>query len=420
MHNIETFELIKWVNDHFPNTLYSFFGSAPVALTLESLVSLSTDPETTTRNLESLNSLSLELPTSFIIRKSIATAIFSDTDGVTTEHVLTTAGSTGGNAVVMQSLLQPGDHVIVQYPTFGQLLAIPKALPGVNVSLWKMDPTKGWDADINELEALVQKGKTKLLVLNNPHNPTGSSLTGKRRRQIVDIAKKYNIWLHVDEIFRPLFYDSEVDSSSFLEFSDEYPQIVVTGSLSKAWALAGLRVGWVVTKERRALRAFHNMAKYLSGECGALDEAIAVEALSSRCRGNILQRQLHQAQTNISILEKFVQRNVPKVAWTKPTSGATAFVQFRKDVDRPVDDIDFCEKLKAVKGVLLVPGSLCFGDGSKETGGQAGQDIKGFVRWHLTGSTEVMEKGITEIEAFLNDGFDRVKAAPQLPHVSRL
>lgn len=396
---------------HGPDTLYSLVGSAPVPLTLDGLISLSTDPVTTAQNLRSINNIPLGLPKDNELRETVVSALFSGINGVNAEHVVTTAGSTAGNAVVMQSLLQPGDHVIVQYPTFAQLLGLPKALPGVDVSLWKMDPSKGWDADIDELRGLIREGKTKMIILNNPHNPTGYSLPTKLRRGIVDLAKENKIWIHADEIFRPLFHDPHSDASSFMDYSEEYPKIVVTGSTSKAWALAGLRVGWIVTKDKSALGRFHNMTGYVFGDCGALDVAIATESLSSRCRDNILQRQSHQAQKNLSLLEQFILRYAKNVTWTKPTSGATAFVQFRKDNNSPVDDVDFCEKLRAAKKVLLAPRSLCFGDGPQGNGEQGGNDIKGFVRWHLTGSTDILLKGMAEIIDFLKEGFDAVKTA---------
>lgn len=343
------------------------------------------------------------------LSENIATALFDfATSGVTAEHVLTVAsGTTGANGLAMQSLLQPGDHVIVQYPSYEQLLGIPNAATGVDVSLWKMDPANGWTADIDQLRAMVVNGKTKLIVLNNPHNPTGYSLPAELRREIVKLARDNDVWLHVDEIFYPLFHDPGSDASSFMDFSAEYSKIVVTGSLSKAWGLSGIRIGWIVSKEKSLLDACSNLGGYVFGHCGALDIVIATEALSSRCKNGIIQQNLAQAKTKIPLLDQFVQRNAGHVAWTKPTSGATAFVQFRKGDKQPVDATDFCTKLKARTGVLLAPGSLCFGDGLEKSGGT--EDLKGFVRWHLTGPTEVMERGIAEIESFLHDGFDEVQ-----------
>ncbi|CRG90944.1 aminotransferase, putative [Talaromyces islandicus] len=412
MQNIETFELRKWAGIRRPNTRYSLAGSAPVPLTLKRLASLSSDPTRTTQVLGSLDSVPLGEPsTNLELRENIAAALFDfETSGVTAEHVfITAAGTTGANELSLQSLIQPGDHVIVQYPSYGQLLGIPNAAAKVDVSLWRMDPANGWAANIDQLRTMVEKGKTKLIVLNNPHNPTGYTLPTELRREIVKLAKNNDVWLHVDEIFRPLFHEPGSDASSFMDFTSEYSKVVVTGSTSKAWGLSGIRIGWIVSKEKSIREACSNLSGYVFGHCGALDTVIATEALSSRCNSIILQQSLAQAKTNIQLLDQFVQRNAANVAWMKPAAGATAFIQFRKGDKQPVDATDFCNKLKAHTGVLLAPGSLCFGDGPERSG--ECQELKGFVRWHLTGLTEVMEKGIAEIESFLRDGFDAVQVS---------
>jgi aspartate/methionine/tyrosine aminotransferase len=367
-------------------------GSATPALSVQDLIDLSTDSKRTADAL-SVNSLKLSLSTpsgSEALRRQIAGLY----NGITADQVLATQGTSGANALVFQSLLGAGDHIISMYPAYTQLLSIPKAIPGVEHSFWSLDIDNAMQANVQLLESLIQPN-TRMIVLNNPNNPLGTVLPLEVQREIAALAHSRGITLLVDEIFRPLFHDSSIGCPpSFVELSDSYENIIVTGSLSKAWGLSGVRTGWIVTRNPDILARCVNLSLYTTMALSTIDQVIATEALSDRCRPAILSRHLDLGRKNIAILSDFVERNQRVCSWTRPSAGGTAFLRFIKD-GAPVDDLDFCLKLKEQKGVLLAPGSLCFGL-------DRAQDFRGFVRTHLTVQPARMASALDALGDFLH------------------
>lgn len=364
-------------------------GSATPALSIRDLIELSSDKQTTSSNL-SVESLKLTLGPgngSHNLRQAISGLY----NGVTADNIIATTGATGANSLIFQSLLKPGDHVIAMYPSYTQLLSIPKATVGENVSYWSLDLNNQAQGDLQQLKDMI-KPTTKMIVLNNPNNPLGTTLSLEMQHAIVTLAREHGLILLVDEIFRPLFHDSTTPPS-FVELSEETDSVIVTSSMSKVWGLSGARVGWIATKNAKILSDCFNLGLYTIMAVGTIDEVIAAEALSDRCRPQILAKHLEMAQKNLSLLESFVNRHAG-VSWIKPSSGATAFVRFSSN-GAPVDDVDFCLKLKEKKGVLLAPGSLAFGLA-------AAQDFRGFVRMHITAPPEKVQAALEAIDEYLN------------------
>ncbi|KAJ5587337.1 uncharacterized protein N7459_003102 [Penicillium hispanicum] len=233
MDKIATFELPKWIRDQKGHASLILSGSATPALSIRDLIELSSDRDKTTLNL-SVESLSLSLGSgngSEPLRKAIA-ALYNE--AITEDHVLTTNGATGANSLVFQSLLKPGDHVISLYPTYTQLLSMPEAITGVEVSLWKLSLDDQAAASIQSLEDMIRP-TTRMIVFNNPNNPTGTIMDADLHRKIVALARSRGIFVLVDEIFRPLFHNPKDGvPPSVVELSEEYTNVIVTGSLSKA------------------------------------------------------------------------------------------------------------------------------------------------------------------------------------------
>lgn len=368
-------------------------GSATPGLSIKELIQISSDAQTTAKNL-SLENVQLSLAPArggAALRQQIA-GLYEG--GISADHVLAANGTTGANALAIQSLLQQGDHVIAMYPMYMQPLSILAATSGVEVSHWSLDPSNPSKPDLGALKSLI-KPTTKMIIINNPNNPMGISLTREAQSEIVALARQHDIILLVDEIFRPLSHDSAASSPlSFLELQDSYDKVVVTGSLSKAWGLSGVRVGWIVTRDADIQTQCFRYWPYTVMALSAIDEMIAAEALSERCRPQITAKHLELANANLDLLESFVAKHQDLCSWTRPNAGATAFVRFRIN-GKFVDDVDFCVKLNREKGVLLAPGSKCFGL-------KGSDDFKGFVRMHITGSPDTMKKGLSAISEFLS------------------
>lgn len=304
---------------------------------------------------------------------------------------MTAVGTTGANSTVFQTLLSSRDHVIALFPTYGQLSGQPKGFP-CEVSSWDLDINDGWKLHIDQLKALI-KSNTKMIVLNNPNNPTGTYLDADMQKQILDVASKHDIIVMVDEIFRPLYHEgsgAEIPPS-FVEH--DYTRVVVTGSMSKAYGLSGARVGWIVTKDEDLLAQFLNVRWYAFASASDIDEVIAAEALSERCRPSILKKHLGNASNNLSLLDAFVKKNSDMVSWVKPTAAATAFIKLSWK-GTPIDDVEFCQALLNEEGLLLSPGSLCFGEDRQK-------ELQGFVRCHFTLQPEKMVAALEAWERFL-------------------
>lgn len=234
-------------------------------------------------------------------------------------------------------------------------------------------------------------------VSSNPQNPTGAVLGRETLEQVVQIARQSSIIIHADEVYRPLFHSMDKEPPPSL-LSLGYERTVVTGSMSKAYALAGLRVGWIAARDRGLIEACASARDYTTISVSTIDDALASHALSPACIHNLLKRNIELAKTNFAILERFIESHRWACDWTKPLAGTTAFVRFSK-MGKPVDDTAFCEMLLEKTGVMFVPGSACFGrDG----------DFGGYVRIGFVNETQVLENGLEALKSFLKNGYEQV------------
>lgn len=315
------------------------------------------------------------------------------------ESILTTPGAIQANYLCAYSLVGPGDHVICHYPTYQSLYEIPKQL-GADISLWHSDPSNSWLPSIPALKSLIQSN-TKLIIINNPQNPTGAVLKKSFLQQIIDVAAEHNITIMCDEVYRPIFHSlSPLDNDfppSLLNMG--YKNVVVTGSMSKAYALAGIRVGWITSRDPSLIEKIAEARHYTTISVSQLDEQVAAFALHQDTVHSLLSRNISLAKANIEVLEKWVLKNEDEVKWVKPLAGTTAFVQILRD-GKPVDDVDFCEKLVKSAGVLFVPGRMCFGE-----------EWKGYVRIGFVNHSEIVKEGLQKATQFLRKEIDTVAFA---------
>ncbi|KAH0537504.1 hypothetical protein FGG08_005722 [Glutinoglossum americanum] len=337
------------------------------------------------------------IPGSEELRSNIARNLYSSgASKFPSENVLITTGAIAANFLLMYSLVGPGDHVICVFPTYQQLYSVPESF-GAEVSLWRLQEHKNYVPDVEELKGLI-KPNTKLIVLNNPNNPTGSTTPRSVLEKVVDIAKSRDIIILCDEVYRPLFHslpptDPEAPPSIL---SMGYHKVIATGSLSKAFALAGIRVGWIASRDPSIIEACIKARDYTTISVSQLDDQVASFALSPGVIHNLLSRNMELAKTNLVILDEFVSKFSKTCSWIRPTAGTTAFVKFQKD-GRAVDDQAFCKAVLDKTGVLLVPGDKCFG--------VAKGDFEGCVRIGYAGETEELVGALKLLEEFLETDF---------------
>ncbi len=350
------------------------------------------------------------------LRTNIAN-LYSDStsESLTAENILVTNGAIQANFLSLYTNVGPGDHVICHYPTYQQLYSVPESF-GAEVSLWKSKQEEDWRVDLDELKGLIRPN-TKVIIIkyarphnpppnctdksnSNPQNPTGAVLNKEMLRSIVDIARQHGITIHSDEVYRPLFHSLDADDQlppSIMSLG--YDKVIVTGSMSKTFSLAGIRVGWIASRSRDIIERCASVRHYTTISVSQVDDQIATAALGTPTVINLLQRNIDLARRNLAEVDSFVREFWWAVKWTRPGSGTTAFMQFVDRAGRPIDDVDFCKGLQAKTGVMLVPGSQCFGGGS---------DFKGFVRMGYVQEHQVVVDGLQALRKFMRDDYERL------------
>lgn len=237
----------------------------------------------------------------------------------------------------------------------------------------------------------------QMIIINQPNNPSGARIPTATLKAIVAFAKERNIILFSDEVYSPLYHDLGAEEASTPPPATTlgYTRSISTGSLSKAYALAGTRIGWVLSPDKAIIEAICDLRDYTTISVSQVDDQLASYALSPHVRPNLLKRNVELARTNVALLEAFVERYKAVCSWVKPDSGTTAFVRFsRSPGGEPVDDVQFCLDVLEKTKAFLVPGSKCFGDG---------RDFAGYVRVGYVCRTDVLKEGLEKLGEYLEE-----------------
>jgi aspartate/methionine/tyrosine aminotransferase len=315
------------------------------------------------------------------------------------ENILITPGAIAANYLVFYSLLGKGDHVICHYPTYQQLYSVPESL-GAEVDLWKSDPNNKWLPNFDELESLV-KDNTKMIILNNPQNPTGAVLPKSLLLKMIALAESKNITILSDEVYRPLFHGITPIDPDFPPsiLSLGYTNTIATGSLSKAYSLAGIRVGWIASRNRDFIEQCQIARDYTTLSVSKIDQKVAEFALSPDTVHGLLGRNIQLAKANLEILDRFVLKHDEYCSYTKPVAGTTAFVKFERE-GKAVDAAALCKAVQEKTGVMFLPGDVGFGE-----------QFKGYVRIGYCNQTQIVKEGFEELRKFMRREVDEVPLA---------
>ncbi|WP_282741722.1 aminotransferase class I/II-fold pyridoxal phosphate-dependent enzyme [Olsenella uli] len=260
------------------------------------------------------------------------------------EHVVPTHGAAGANHLVLTTLCGPGDHVVSVMPTYQQLYSIPE-MCGSMVDILHLERADHYHVDAEELDALCTD-ETKVICINNPDNPTGALLSEEEIRDIVGIARRHGAWLVFDEVYRLLVQDSDAFTVSPV---DLYDKAIVVSSMSKVWSLAGIRLGWCITKDEQLRHDLLSHRDYDLISCGLLDEEVAAYALAHADK--ILERSRRIVRQNLATLDEWIASE-PHLSYVKPEAGTTALVYY----DYDIDSYDFCVGMIQSTGALVTPG----------------------------------------------------------------
>lgn len=249
--------------------------------------------------------------------------------------------------VLMHTLLRPGEHAIVTWPAYQSLFEIARAR-GVHVDGLPLNAANGWAVDLDALQRLMRP-TTRLIAVNFPHNPTGALPTRDVLDAIVAIARYGGCRLLCDEVYRGLEYE---DGDRLPAGCDLYDGAISLGVMSKAYGLAGLRIGWIATRDAEVLERAAGMKDYTTICASAPSELLAIMGL--RARQALLDRARTIVRGNLELAEDFFGRHAGQFRWHPPRGGSTAFPELITG-----EAIDaFAERLAEQEGVLLLPGTL--------------------------------------------------------------
>ena len=261
------------------------------------------------------------------------------------ENILVTVGCIEANYLALLTLLEPGDEMAIMLPNYMQVWGMAKNM-GIRMREFHLDEARGWGLEEGWDEAITEN--TKLIAVCNPNNPTGYILTETEMDAIVNAADKVGAWILADEVYAGAEREREKETPSFW---GRYDKVLAHGSLSKAYGIPGLRIGWTVGPAETvdAMWARH---EYLTISAGMLDNHLAAYALSPEVRPRLIQRARDYIRRGYPILEEWMASHGDVFNVIPPQAAAIAFVGY----DLDINSTELVEQLMKEKSVLIVPG----------------------------------------------------------------
>lgn len=344
---IEVFALERWLTTYENRVNFDIAESGIYPLTTRDLLELE-PPDDRVRTTNRLLDLRLgysEAPGTRALRSLIAETYA----GTTPDEILITTGAIEANYVLFNVLLEAGDHVVAVAPAYQQLHSVPAAI-GCDVSRWEVRQKQGsrFEFDLDALERLVTP-RTRLIVLNTPHNPTGAMLSEAELRHVYTLAESVNAWVMADEAYRWLTVPNGDSPAPPIRDIGELG--ISVGTLSKPFGLPGLRIGWIAGPPD-LIAACWAARDYVSLSPGKLNDALAVIAL--RHRDELIERTREIVSRNLETAEAWFIANADLVAWNPPRGGLLALMTYALDIP----SLELANGLAEDASVMLAPGSV--------------------------------------------------------------
>ena len=367
---IREFGVETWMNLYETRCAYNLAETCVDSLTVAELLSIAGVGESVLRDVLPLRLGYGAIEGSDRLRAAIAALYAAQRPA----NVLVTHGAIGANALVYQALVEPGDVVVSALPTYQQHYSIPESL-GAEVRVLRLRPENRYLPDIDELARLAG-GRAKIIAVTNPNNPTGALMDESMLRAVAAIADRCGAWVLCDEVYRGLDQNGPGTTASM---ADLYPRGIGTGSMSKAFSLAGLRLGWIAGPAE-VLRAVAIHRDYNTISVGMIDDLLSAIALEHR--DAILARSRAITRANLATLDAWVAGE-PSVSYVKPRSGTTALLHY----GRPLPSREFCVGLIEAEGVMFTPGSV--------------MEAEGHVRIGYANAAAILAEGLARTSRYL-------------------
>jgi hypothetical protein len=269
-------------------------------------------------------------------------------DGASTENVSVVNGGSEANFLALWTLLGRDDRLAFMVPNYMEGWGLGRSF-GAGTDTFSLEQVDGrWALDLDELERAVTPA-TKVVMVCNPDNPTGSVLSETEMDAVVAAAESVDAWIVADEIYRGAEVDTDQATPTFWGRSD---RVVVTSGLSKAFAMPGLRVGWIVAPHDLLGRIWEHH-DYTTLTPGMVSDRLAAHAMQPEVRERVLARTRSIIRTNLPRLEEWLATH-DELSYVRPTAGAITYVTY----DLPIASAELVERIRVEQSVLLVPGEM--------------------------------------------------------------
>lgn len=334
----------SWFAKYEHNCKHDIAESYVEAYTMDQLLALSGDPQAARERLLSLKLGYSERFGLGELREALSTIYGEKTRA---ENVITGHGGVGANQIAYSTVYEPGDNLICIMPTYQQLNSLPKLI-GYEVREYWLRPETNYDIDYDAIREMMDD-RTKMICLTNPNNPSGRLFSRKELEMLGDVARERDAYVLCDEAYMEM---PHIEGRKQEYMVDIYEKGISTCSISKAFSLPGLRIGWTVAdaaliKEMVEYRHFYTM------EMGTVEEYLASIAIANRDK--IFARNKKIIDENLRMVDEWVSKD-KHLSYRRPDAGTVAIVKY----DIPVGSVDFCRTLVEKTGFLIMPG-MAFG-----------------------------------------------------------
>ena len=370
--DIKTFKVERWMNEYEDDCTYNLAETCIDSLTVRELIEMAgLDTAEFMNELADTRMTYGHIFGSPELLEGIA-GLYGEL--VRPEHVVPMHGAIGANNHVIMALIDPSDNMVSVMPTYQQHYSIPESI-GAEVRILNLNLENHFLPDIEKLKELVDEN-TKMITMNSPNNPSGSLIPKDVMEQVIEVARSVGAYVLCDEVYRGI---SE-DGSYMYSVVDLYEKGISVGSMSKCWSMAGVRLGWIVTRDMDLIHRCHERRDYDTISCAVIDDKLAALALANKDK--IIARNREILNTNRQILDDWVNAT-PDVYYQRPVAGTTALVYYKKDMPSR----ELCDRLIKETGVLFTPGE-CF-------------EMEGSVRIGYAFDSKVLQKGLDLFADFL-------------------
>ncbi|WFL66616.1 aminotransferase [Pantoea sp. X85] len=370
--NIRPFGVEQWMNEWENHCKYNLAETCVESLTMQQLLDMTGKSREVLDNMLNIKMTYGHITGSQRLRQLISEQYSKQS----AENILITHGAIGANALIYETLVEPGDTIISVLPTYQQHYSIPASY-GANVRILALREENNFLPDPEELKSLIDD-KTKLIAINNPNNPSGSLIDETLLKEIVEVVRAADAWLLCDEVYRGTNQEGDGYGPAI---ADLYEKGISTASMSKSYSLAGLRLGWIAGPHS-LLKEVEIYRDYTTISVGVLDDYFASLALENRDK--ILSRNHKILRDNLQVLDAWVNSE-PLISYVRPRAGTTALLKY----ELPISSRDFCIHLLERYGVMFTPGEA--------------MDMEGYVRIGFANNIEVLKQGLPLVSRFIQE-----------------